>query len=88
MSMAHSGVNSLMALFAHVKLHAPPIRAHPSPRSRRCSGIGSRWHYSLGLRDALLDAGASPEKADKAAEELASYENRLGGILWCLLAHP
>jgi hypothetical protein len=28
----------------------------------------------------LLDAGASTEKADKAAEELASYENRLGGI--------
>jgi len=32
------------------------------------------------LRDALLDAGASPEKADRAAEELANYENRLGGI--------
>jgi hypothetical protein len=32
------------------------------------------------LRDALLDAGAAPDKADKAAEELASYENRLGGI--------
>jgi hypothetical protein len=32
------------------------------------------------LRDALLDAGASAEKADKAAEELAAYENRLGGI--------
>ena len=32
------------------------------------------------LREALLDAGASPEKADKAAEELASYENRLAGI--------
>jgi hypothetical protein len=25
-------------------------------------------------------AGAKPEKADKAAEELAGYENRLGGI--------
>jgi len=32
------------------------------------------------LRDALLDAGASPDKADKAAEELANYENRLGSI--------
>lgn len=32
------------------------------------------------LRDALLDAGASVEKADKAAEELASYETRLSGI--------
>jgi hypothetical protein len=32
------------------------------------------------LRDALLDAGASPEKAEKATEELAAYENRLGGI--------
>ena len=32
------------------------------------------------LRDALLDAGASTEKAEKAAEELASYENRLARI--------
>jgi hypothetical protein len=32
------------------------------------------------LREALLDAGASPEKANKAAEELASYETRLAGI--------
>jgi hypothetical protein len=32
------------------------------------------------LRDALIDAGAKPEKADKAAEELAGYENRLAGI--------
>jgi hypothetical protein len=32
------------------------------------------------LRDALIEAGASPEKADKAAEEVASYENRLAGI--------
>jgi hypothetical protein len=32
------------------------------------------------LRDALIDAGAKPDKADKAAEELASYENRLAGI--------
>lgn len=30
------------------------------------------------LRDALLDAGASADKADKAAEEL--YEKRLAGI--------
>lgn len=32
------------------------------------------------LRDALIDAGAKPEKADKAAEELAGYENRLANI--------
>ena len=32
------------------------------------------------LREALIEAGASPEKANKAAEELASYENRLSGI--------
>ena len=32
------------------------------------------------LRDALIDAGATTEKAEKAAEEVASYENRLAGI--------
>ncbi len=32
------------------------------------------------LRDALIDAGAKPEKADKAAEELVGYENRLVNI--------
>lgn len=32
------------------------------------------------LRDALIDAGANPVKADKAAEELAGYESRLGSI--------
>jgi len=32
------------------------------------------------LRDALTEAGASPEKASKAAEEVAAYENRLGSI--------
>jgi hypothetical protein len=32
------------------------------------------------LRDALIDAGATKEKADKAAEELAGYETRLTGI--------
>jgi hypothetical protein len=32
------------------------------------------------LRDALIEAGASPAAADKAAEEVASYENRLAGI--------
>jgi hypothetical protein len=30
--------------------------------------------------DALIDAGAKQEKADKAAEELAGYENRLANI--------
>jgi len=32
------------------------------------------------LREALVDAGASPEKAAKAAEELAGYENRFDGV--------
>lgn len=32
------------------------------------------------LRDALIDAGASAAKADRAAEELAGYENRLASI--------
>lgn len=32
------------------------------------------------LRDALLDAGAAPDKADKAAEELAVQEIRLARI--------
>ena len=32
------------------------------------------------LREALIEAGASAEKADKASEEVASYENRLAGI--------
>lgn len=32
------------------------------------------------LRSALLDAGATPDKADKAAEELAGYESRLARI--------
>lgn len=32
------------------------------------------------LRAALLDAGASPATADRAAEELAGYENRLAGM--------
>jgi hypothetical protein len=32
------------------------------------------------LREALIEAGASPEKAAKAAEEVASYENRLAGV--------
>jgi hypothetical protein len=32
------------------------------------------------LRDALLDAGAAPEKADQAAEELAAYESRFASI--------
>jgi hypothetical protein len=32
------------------------------------------------LREALIEAGASPEKAAKAAEEVGTYENRLAGI--------
>lgn len=32
------------------------------------------------LRAALIEAGASAEKAEKAAEELAGYENRFDGL--------
>ena len=32
------------------------------------------------LRDALIEAGASPEKADKAAEGLAGYESRFAEL--------
>ena len=32
------------------------------------------------LREALIDAGASPEKAERAAEELAGYEARPAGF--------
>jgi len=32
------------------------------------------------LREALIDAGASEEKAKAAAEELAGYDNRLAAI--------
>ena len=32
------------------------------------------------LRDALIDAGASPDKAERAAEELAGYEARLAEL--------
>jgi hypothetical protein len=32
------------------------------------------------LRDALLEAGATPESARKASEEAAGYEGRLFGL--------
>jgi hypothetical protein len=32
------------------------------------------------LRDALIDAGASEDKAQRAAEEMAGYESRLASI--------
>ena len=32
------------------------------------------------LRDALIEAGATPEKAAKAAEEVAAYENRFAKV--------
>lgn len=32
------------------------------------------------LQDALLDAGASPDKATRAAEEAAGYESRLAAL--------
>jgi hypothetical protein len=34
------------------------------------------------LREALLDAGASTEKADKASEELAGYDSDLKLLKW------
>ena len=34
------------------------------------------------LREALIDAGASPEKADKASEELAGYDSDLKLLKW------
>jgi hypothetical protein len=34
------------------------------------------------LREALLDAGASPDKADKASEELAGYDSDLKLLKW------
>lgn len=34
------------------------------------------------LRDALLSAGASTEKADKAAEEVASYDRDIAIVKW------
>jgi len=38
------------------------------------------------LREALIDAGASQDKADKAAEELAGYESRFDGVETKLVA--
>ncbi len=32
------------------------------------------------LRTALVDAGASPANAERAAEEVAGYDNRLAGL--------
>lgn len=32
------------------------------------------------LRDALIDAGASPAKAGDAAAEVGGYDNRLAGV--------
>lgn len=38
------------------------------------------------LREALIEGGTSPEKAAAAAEEVASYENRLAGVETKLVA--
>ena len=56
----------------------------------RCGGVllsatrsegKSTMALQLGaLREALLDAGATPEKANKASEEVAAYQTRLAGI--------
>jgi hypothetical protein len=34
------------------------------------------------LRDALLDAGAAPDKAAKASEELAGYDTDIALLKW------
>jgi hypothetical protein len=34
------------------------------------------------LREALIEAGASPEKANKAAEEIAGYDSDLKLLKW------
>jgi hypothetical protein len=34
------------------------------------------------LREALLDAGASPDMADKASEEVAGYDSDLKLLKW------
>jgi hypothetical protein len=39
------------------------------------------------LRDALLEAGASAEKAGAAAEELAAYDNQIAAIKATLKLH-
>lgn len=39
------------------------------------------------LRDALIAAGAPPDKADKTAEEAATYESRLAKIETTLTLH-
>ena len=33
------------------------------------------------LRDALLEAGATPDKANEASEEVAGYDNRLTRLI-------
>ncbi len=33
-----------------------------------------------GLREALIDAGSNPDKAETAAEEAAGYEGRLAAL--------
>jgi hypothetical protein len=46
-------------------------------KARRC-GQEAAMALQLGaLRDALIDAGVSKEKAEAASEEVAGYENRL-----------
>ena len=34
------------------------------------------------LREALIDAGASPDKASKAAEEIAAYDSDIRLLTW------
>ncbi len=47
-----------------------------------------RWHVSLwALRDALNDAGAEPETAGKAAEQLAAYHDQIDALRHIISEH-
>jgi hypothetical protein len=51
---------------------------------RRSAVLGGAWRRNGitagALRDALIEAGATSEKANKAAEELAGYEREFADI--------
>ena len=60
------------------RYHLSSAAPQTPPRPERTS---PRWHYNLApFATPFLDAGASPEKANAAAEELAGYDSRLAKI--------
>jgi hypothetical protein len=66
---------------------AGPLRQKCPRASPKCPSLSRPpdWRPpdgtpALRAEDALIDAGAKQEKAHKAAEELAGYENRLANI--------